>query len=105
MEQVRARHAGEEALKGPHERPSKSLSARKGAKPTTEIDTQGYSTFVSDLKRKIAEAGHRVGLYWNIGRDILARQERDGWGAKIIDRLADDLGRASLRWPGRPPET
>lgn len=84
-------------------RPPKSLSARKGAKPTTEIDAQSYSVFVSDLKRKIAEARHRAALsvnrelillYWNIGRDILARQDREGWGAKVIDRLADDLGRA-----------
>ena len=30
-------------------------------------------------------------LYWQIGRDILARQERESWGAKIIDRLAADL--------------
>lgn len=84
-------------------RPSKSLSARKGAKPTTEIDAKSYSAFVSDLKRKITEARYRAGLsvnrelillYWNIGRDILARQDREGWGAKVIDRLADDLGRA-----------
>jgi hypothetical protein len=33
-------------------------------------------------------------LYWGIGRDILSRQESEGWGAKIIDRLAADLGRA-----------
>ncbi|QHP66363.1 DUF1016 domain-containing protein [Bradyrhizobium sp. LCT2] len=105
MGQVRARHAGEEALEGGRvsKRPSKSLSARKGAKPTTEIDAQSYSAFVSDVKRKIAEARHRAALsvnrelillYWNIGRDILARQDREGWGAKVIDRLADDLGRA-----------
>ncbi|MGY3404664.1 putative nuclease of restriction endonuclease-like (RecB) superfamily [Bradyrhizobium sp. GM5.1] len=105
MEQVRARHAGKEALEGGRmiKRPPKSLKVRKGAKPTSEIDTRSYSAFVSDLKRKIAEARHRAGLsvnrelillYWNIGRDILARQEREGWGAKIIDRLADDLGRA-----------
>ncbi|WFU25497.1 PDDEXK nuclease domain-containing protein [Bradyrhizobium sp. CB1717] len=90
-------------------RPSKSLSSRKGAKPTTEIDAQSYSAFVSDLKRKIAEARHRAGLsvnrelillYWNIGRDILARQDREGWGAKVIDRLADDLGRAFSEMTG-----
>jgi predicted nuclease of restriction endonuclease-like (RecB) superfamily len=84
-------------------RPSKSRSARKVAQSTTEVDAQSYSAFVNDLKRKIAEARHRAGLsvnrelillYWNIGLDILARQEREGWGAKIIDRLADDLGRA-----------
>ena len=27
-------------------------------------------------------------LYWQIGRDILARQKEHGWGAKVIDRLA-----------------
>jgi predicted nuclease of restriction endonuclease-like (RecB) superfamily len=30
-------------------------------------------------------------LYWDIGREILERQEREGWGAKVIDRLARDL--------------
>ena len=32
-----------------------------------------------------------VELYWQIGRDILARQSAQGWGAKVIDRLAHDL--------------
>jgi hypothetical protein len=30
-------------------------------------------------------------LYWDIGREILDRQEREGWGAKVVDRLARDL--------------
>jgi predicted nuclease of restriction endonuclease-like (RecB) superfamily len=30
-------------------------------------------------------------LYWDVGRMILARQEAEGWGAKVIDRLAADL--------------
>jgi predicted nuclease of restriction endonuclease-like (RecB) superfamily len=30
-------------------------------------------------------------LYWQIGRDILDRQAREGWGAKVIERLAHDL--------------
>lgn len=32
-------------------------------------------------------------LYWDIGCTILERQEKDGWGAKVIERLADDLRR------------
>jgi len=32
-------------------------------------------------------------LYWHIGREILLRQEKQGWGAKIIDQLAADLRR------------
>lgn len=30
-------------------------------------------------------------LYWQIGRDILTRQNDQGWGSKVIDRLAQDL--------------
>jgi hypothetical protein len=29
--------------------------------------------------------------YWGIGRDILDRQKSEGWGAKVVDRLAHDL--------------
>ncbi|MDR0310822.1 MAG: PDDEXK nuclease domain-containing protein [Acidobacteriota bacterium] len=32
-----------------------------------------------------------IELYWNIGNDILRRQESEGWGAKVIDRLSADL--------------
>jgi predicted nuclease of restriction endonuclease-like (RecB) superfamily len=32
-----------------------------------------------------------VDLYWKIGRDILAQQATQGWGAKVIERLAHDL--------------
>ena len=31
--------------------------------------------------------------YWQIGRDILDRQQKESWGAKVIDRLAADLKR------------
>jgi predicted nuclease of restriction endonuclease-like (RecB) superfamily len=30
-------------------------------------------------------------LYWQIGRDILHRQTQQGWGAKVIERLSQDL--------------
>ncbi len=30
-------------------------------------------------------------LYWRIGKTILEQQDKAGWGAKVIDRLADDL--------------
>jgi hypothetical protein len=41
-------------------------------------------------------------LYWQIGRDI-DRQDREGWGAKIIDRLAIDLKRAFPEMKGLSP--
>jgi predicted nuclease of restriction endonuclease-like (RecB) superfamily len=61
----------------------------------------GYSAFLAELKQRIRTAQTRAALavsrelvllYWTIGRDILARQQAEGWGAKIIDRLARDLG-------------
>ncbi|TAM10844.1 MAG: DUF1016 domain-containing protein [Nevskiaceae bacterium] len=66
-------------------------------------DAQGYVTLVTELKQRITDARLRAALslnrelvllYWGIGRDILSRQESEGWGAKVIDRLALDLGRA-----------
>ena len=32
-------------------------------------------------------------LYWQIGRAILEQQAQQGWGARVVDRLADDLRR------------
>ena len=60
----------------------------------------GYSAWLAELKTRISEARLRaslavnaelIGLYWRIGRDIVERQERDGWGAKVVDHLAGDL--------------
>jgi predicted nuclease of restriction endonuclease-like (RecB) superfamily len=60
----------------------------------------GYSEWLTDLKGRIHAAQQRATLavnrelvlvYWQIGRDILDRQARQGWGAKVIDRLAADL--------------
>jgi predicted nuclease of restriction endonuclease-like (RecB) superfamily len=60
----------------------------------------GYIDWLGDLKERIHIAQQRatlavnrelVLLYWEIGRDILARQNEQGWGAKVIERLAHDL--------------
>ena len=60
----------------------------------------GYDVFLQDLKVRIRDARIRAGLavnselvllYWRIGQDILTRQQEQGWGARIIDRLATDL--------------
>lgn len=32
-----------------------------------------------------------IQLYWSIGKEILERQEQQGWGSKTIARLAEDL--------------
>lgn len=67
------------------------------------VAPSGYRTFLAELKQRICSARlvaavsvnrEMVLLYWSIGRDILARQHTEGWGAKVIDRLAADLHRA-----------
>ncbi len=32
-----------------------------------------------------------IQLYWEIGRLIVERQEREGWGRAVVERLADDI--------------
>lgn len=44
-----------------------------------------------------------VTLYWDIGRQILARQEQQGWGARVIDRLSLDLKTAFPDMSGLSP--
>lgn len=47
--------------------------------------------------RALVAAGQElVATYWRIGRAILDRQGEEGWGTKVIDRLAVDL---SHRFP------
>jgi predicted nuclease of restriction endonuclease-like (RecB) superfamily len=59
-----------------------------------------YDRFLSDLKDRIRAAQVKAALavnrelvllYWQIGREILSRQEQQGWGAKVIPKLARDL--------------
>ena len=45
------------------------------------------------MRAALAVNSELVLLYWSIGRDILDRQKRLGWGAQVIDRLAADLRR------------
>ena len=61
---------------------------------------EGYSDWLAELKVKIHNAQQHatlavnhelILLYWQIGRDILNRQAEQGWGAKVIERLAHDL--------------
>ena len=59
-----------------------------------------YAETLNEIKQRIQQERLRVVLtansamvllYWDIGRTILDRQEREGWGARVIDRLAEDL--------------
>lgn len=59
-----------------------------------------YAGLLAELKERVRSARlsasvsvnrELVSLYWSIGRDILERLAREGWGARVIDRIAIDL--------------
>ena len=89
---------------------------REGARfpvaPATAGLPRDYADTLGAIKRRIQEERLRVVLaanatmvllYWDIGRMILERQDRAGWGAKVIDRLAADLRKAFPDMKGFSP--
>ena len=59
-----------------------------------------YQKFFLDLKTRIQTAQTRAALavnrelvllYWQMGRDLDAKQDQYGWGDKVFDRIASDL--------------
>lgn len=63
-------------------------------------ELQDYSKILQAIKSEIKVGQHRaiiavnkelILLYWNIGRIILKHQHQEGWGSKVIDKLAKDL--------------
>ena len=69
-------------------------------KPPASSAPIGYARWLAELKTRIRDTRVRaalavnselIGLYWRIGRDIIDRQVQDGWGTKVVDRLAADL--------------
>lgn len=48
----------------------------------------------AQLKALVAVNHELIILYWHIGQRILKRQRQEGWGAKVIDKLSQDLHEA-----------
>jgi hypothetical protein len=89
------------ARKQPVRRPTKP-PGRVLARGSSAIP-DGYAELLEDLKSRVRAAQTRatfavnrelIGLYWDIGRMIVERQEREGWGRKIVERLAGDIQKA-----------
>lgn len=68
--------------------------------PSQTVLPHDYRNVLSEIKKRISQTRLRTALaansqmvllYWDIGRLILQRQQSEGWGAKIIDRLSQDL--------------
>lgn len=79
---------------------AKENEAGTAAVPSRAELPPGYGETLAEIKRRIQQDRLRVvlaansamvRLYWDIGRTVLDRQQREGWGAKVIDRLSADL--------------
>ncbi|MBP3617845.1 MAG: DUF1016 family protein [Lachnospiraceae bacterium] len=68
--------------------------------PNSSELSESYLDFIEEIKKEIynqrisivikANSG-MICLYWNIGNAILRKQKQEGWGTKVIDRMAKDL--------------
>ncbi len=61
---------------------------------------QQYVQFLSSIKERIRKSQYEalkavnkelIGLYWDIGKMIVERQKKYGWGKAIVENLAKDL--------------
>jgi len=61
-----------------------------------------YNQLLADVKERIRSAQYAalkavntelVGLYWDLGRMIVERQNQAGWGTSVVEQLSQDLRR------------
>ena len=59
-----------------------------------------YAQLLAEVKERIRCAQYAalkavntelVGLYWDLGRLIVEKQEQSGWGKSVVERLSQDL--------------
>lgn len=76
----------------------KSIAIKKKNLP--DIPSIEYANTLADLKNRIREAQIKaavavnrelIRLYWNIGKIIAEKQEKNGWGTSVIEKLAKDI--------------
>jgi predicted nuclease of restriction endonuclease-like (RecB) superfamily len=75
---------------------SKKLTIRTKETPAKS----NYRAFINQLKEKIRTSRIKAAvsankelilLYWELGKDIVQKQEKEGWGSKVLERVAQDL--------------
>ncbi|MDO8550006.1 MAG: DUF1016 N-terminal domain-containing protein, partial [Ignavibacteria bacterium] len=64
------------------------------------LDKAEYKNFFIEIKERIRQAQYDalktvnkqlIGLYWDIGKMIVEKQEAPGWGKSIVENLSSDL--------------
>lgn len=55
---------------------------------------------IAQIKASLSVNEKLLELYWDIGKTIVEKQKEEGWGAKVIDRMAKDLKTAFPKMTG-----
>ena len=67
---------------------------------TIKIKNNEFQTFIKEIKQKIYSAKNRavlsanrvmIELYFKIGKEIVKRQEKYGWGKSIVEKISKEL--------------
>lgn len=84
----------------------------KKAMAMTAMVAEGYEAWIRSIKERIQRARVKASmlvdseqtlLYWDIGHDILETQDKEGWGAKVVERMSTDLKKAFPDMTGWSP--
>ena len=61
---------------------------------------KGYDVWIRSIKERVQQArfkalmmanAEQILLYWDVGHEILEKQNAEGWGSKIVERMSVDL--------------
>ena len=64
------------------------------------LPVDGYENWMASIKERIRQSRIRASmlvnteqtlLYWDVGHEILEKQENEGWGTKVVERMSADL--------------
>lgn len=78
----------------------------------TLISNSEYNDWIANLKTQVRQSQQKaslavnselIKLYWSIGKQISAKQNQSGWGAKVVEQLANDLSLAFPAMKGFSP--
>jgi predicted nuclease of restriction endonuclease-like (RecB) superfamily len=76
------------------------MDRKQGSAATKTVSHPDYPAFLAEFKARILHARTNAAravnrdlilLYWDIGRGIVQKQQRAGWGDAVVERLAADL--------------
>ena len=80
--------------------------------PSILLKAEGYEEWIRSIKERIQRARVKASmlvnseqtlLYWDIGHNILEKQNNEGWGTKVVERMSADLKEAFPDMTGWSP--